>query len=281
MIDNTNPLRQYFRRPALYLKLPSGGEGYSADAIDMPENKELPIYPMTSIDEITCRTPDALYNGTAVVEVIQSCVPNIKNAWQVNNVDLDPLLVAIRIATNGDNMELENSCPKCKETSKYDANLPSILAGFKAGSYAEPISVGDLTIKLRPLTYSQMNKANEAQFQIQKMLSNTNINATMTEDQLLEQNKKNSEAILAINNLSIEMLSQAIEFIRTPELVVTETEYILDFLKNCNKNVYNSLRDKNGDLRKSTETKPLTLKCTSCDHEYTQDFTINMTDFFD
>ena len=65
-----NPLKQYFRRPAVYLKLPSGGLGYPEGTIDMPDTGELPVYPMTAIDEITSRTPDALFNGTAVVEVI-------------------------------------------------------------------------------------------------------------------------------------------------------------------------------------------------------------------
>ena len=61
-----NPLRQYFRRPAVHVKLPSGGLDYPEGVIDMPPSGELPVYPMTAIDEITARTPDALYNGVAV-----------------------------------------------------------------------------------------------------------------------------------------------------------------------------------------------------------------------
>ena len=68
---NNNPLRQYFRRPAVYISLPSKGEGYSVDELELPETTELPVYPMTAIDEITARTPDALFNGTAVVELIK------------------------------------------------------------------------------------------------------------------------------------------------------------------------------------------------------------------
>ena len=41
-----------------------------SNSIDMPENGELPVYPMTAIDEITVRTPDALFNGTAIAELI-------------------------------------------------------------------------------------------------------------------------------------------------------------------------------------------------------------------
>ncbi len=68
---NNNPLKQYFRRPAVYMKLPSAGKDYEPGVIDMPETGELPVYPMTAIDEITTRTPDALFNGTALVELVR------------------------------------------------------------------------------------------------------------------------------------------------------------------------------------------------------------------
>ena len=60
-----NPLRQFFRRPAVFFKLPSGGKNYAPGVLDMPENEEFPVYPMTAIDEISMRTPDALFNGSA------------------------------------------------------------------------------------------------------------------------------------------------------------------------------------------------------------------------
>ena len=67
MTDRINPLQQYFRRPAIYLRLPSEGNGYPEGSINLPDNGEVPVYPMTTIDEITSRTPDALFNGTVVV----------------------------------------------------------------------------------------------------------------------------------------------------------------------------------------------------------------------
>ena len=88
MTQTANPLKQFFRQPALYLKLPSDGQFWEAGSLDLPPNKELPVLPMTAIDEITYRTPDALFNGSAVVNVIQSCIPGIKNAWKTPSVDL-------------------------------------------------------------------------------------------------------------------------------------------------------------------------------------------------
>lgn len=48
-MSNNNPLKQYFRRPAVYIKLPSNGKNYTEGSLDMPENGELPVYPMTAI----------------------------------------------------------------------------------------------------------------------------------------------------------------------------------------------------------------------------------------
>ena len=46
MTEN-NPLQKYFRQPAIYVKLPSDGKFYPEGTLEMPVNKEIPIYPMT------------------------------------------------------------------------------------------------------------------------------------------------------------------------------------------------------------------------------------------
>nr|NIU01198.1 hypothetical protein [Nitrosopumilaceae archaeon]NIU85959.1 hypothetical protein [Nitrosopumilaceae archaeon]NIV66026.1 hypothetical protein [Nitrosopumilaceae archaeon]NIX61800.1 hypothetical protein [Nitrosopumilaceae archaeon] len=51
-----NPLKQYFRQPTIHISLPSNGKYYSEGSIEIPESGELPVYPMTAIDEITYKT---------------------------------------------------------------------------------------------------------------------------------------------------------------------------------------------------------------------------------
>ena len=70
-----NPLKKHLRQPKIYIKLPSQGKYWHPNAIDFPESGELPVYAMTARDEITFKTPDALLNGQATVDVIQSCMP--------------------------------------------------------------------------------------------------------------------------------------------------------------------------------------------------------------
>ena len=109
----SNPLQQYFRQPAIWLRLPSGGKFWPPGTLEPTENNEYPVLPMTTIDEITYRTPDALFNGQATVDVIQSCLPAIKDAWKMPMIDMNPVLVAIRIASSGHNINLESKCPAC------------------------------------------------------------------------------------------------------------------------------------------------------------------------
>lgn len=275
-MKSDNPLKQFFRRPALYLKLPSGGRGYGEGDIDFPDNGELPIYPMTAIDEITSKTPDALYNGVAVVEIIKSCVPSIKNPWKILNIDLDPILVAIRIATNGQAMEIDSPCPACTESSKFDINLTALLSKFTAGDYDTPIMLDDLSIKFRPLIYKEVNKVGESQFEIQKQFSQIE----MIED-VIERNRRTNEIVQLLNKLTLDVLVDAVEYIKTPEATVFDKEFISEFLHNCDRNTYNIIKEKNVELRKGNEIKPLDVKCLHCGHEHQQPFNLNITDFFE
>lgn len=273
---NANPLSQYFRRPALYLKLPSGGAGYPTHAIDLPDNGEVPVYPMTAIDEITSRTPDALFNGTAVTELIKSCVPNIKDPWFCPVTDIDPLLVAIRTATSGNLMEIDTTCPSCKEDAKYDVNLSGILASYKPGDYSAPLMVEDLAIKFKPLPFKEINQVNLAQLEVQKMV----MQLDQIEDQAAK-TKKSGELLKSINEVAINLIANTIEYIKTPNATVLAKEYIVEFLRNCDKNVFDKIKTANLELRATTETKPLDVTCIHCGTEYKQQFVVNVTDFFE
>jgi hypothetical protein len=76
------------------------------------------------------------------------------------------------------------------------------------------------------------------------------------------------------------ILSQTITHIKTPNAFVEEKEYILDFLKNCDRETYIAIRDYNASLKAQTEIKPLRIRCVHCQHEYEQPFTLNTSDFF-
>lgn len=273
-LDN-NPLKQYFRRPSVYIKLPSGGKYYPPGVIDMPENGEIPIFPMTAIDEITTKTPDALFNGTAMAELMRSCVPSVRDPWAINSMDLDALLIGIRAAGGGSDMDIESQCPSCDEIGKYGLNLINMLGQMKAGDYDTALELTDLKIKFIPLTYKEMNEASIGQIEIQRVF-------IMLEQESDEETRKTKgqEALKRITELTIKILTGAIAYIETPTVRVDNKEFIKDYLHNCDKNMYVTIRDYNANLKSQTEIKPLKIKCVNCGHDYEQPFTLNTSDFF-
>ncbi len=274
---NNNPLSQYFRRPAVYIKLPSNGIGYREGSLDMPENNELPVYPMTAIDEITSRTPDALYNGTAVINIVKSCVPNIKDPWEISALDMDTILLSIRAASGNGSLEIDTTCPKCQNSASYGLEIPRMLASLRAGDYSSELEMGNLAIKFKPIKFKQINEAGVAQFELTKRF------ASLTEAETDEEKLKISqEALKKITELTMEIVAKGIEYIKTPEVAVTEYAHILDFLKNCDRNSYITIRDHSTKLKEQSELQPINITCDSveCGNEYKQPIQLNPSDFF-
>lgn len=277
MTQTVNPLKQFFRQPAIYLSLPSGGRHWPAGALTMPENQELPVYPMTAIDEITYRTPDALFNGQAVINVIHSCVPNIKNAWEVPGIDLNAVLIAIRIASYGHEMELGTRCPKCETESDFGVDLRMVLDGIREPDYSTPIQHGDLEITLMPVSYRNQNQVGLKQYEQQRSVQQIQNDPNMSDDEKI---KRLNETMHLITELTIETLKYSIASIRTPDALVTEIDFIRDFLVNCDRKLYQEIRDRVIGLRNSSELKPFEIECPSCSNKHQQNLTLDQAAFF-
>lgn len=273
---DSNPLKKYFRQPAIYIKLPSQGKFYPQGTLEMPQNGELPVLPMTTLDEVTYRTPDALFNGSAVISVIESCVPNIKSAWSMPSTDIDTVLVAIRIATYGNDLDISTTCPSCNTEADYNVNLHNVVEQIQVPDYNGPLKLGDLEIFFRPMTYQQMNENSMAQFQDQKMLQIIE-GADPTDENNI---KQLGEVLKKLTQVTTKSLAQNIAMIRTPQAQVIDQDHISEWLAESDRATFGKIRDHIIKIKQSSEIQPLSLKCSNCGHEYQQSFTLDMSNFF-
>lgn len=275
-MSSNNPLQRYFRQPAIYVRLPSGGKYYPEGTIDIPPNGELPVYPMTAVDEITYRTPDALFNGSAVVDVIKSCVPNIKDPWSIPAMDVDTILVAIRIASYGNDMEIETTCPHCKTSHEFGLDLRSVLDRMKSPNYDTPLKEGDVEIYFRPMTYRNLNDNNKVQFEEQKILQ-------LIPDSTLGEAEKLSamnDALKKLTSITFQALAQSIASVKTPDALVSESKFIVEMLEQSDRRLFAKIRDHIINIKSSAEIQPLNLNCSDCKKDYEQILTLDMTSFF-
>jgi hypothetical protein len=271
-----NPLANWFRQPKIYVKLPSQGRFYPNGTLDVSTTEEYPVYSMTAKDELMFKTPDALLSGQSTVEVIKSCIPAIKNPWLMPAIDVDFVLIAIRIATYGDNMEITTKCPQCSTENDYDVNLTDWLSLFGQYIYSDTISFDPLVITIRPYTYQELSKTQIRSIEQQKIFNIVN-DDTLEDEQKIEQFGK---SFVKLTQFTVDIISDCITKIQTPDGITSDKALIKEFINNCNKDIFESISDHLKTLKEQIELKAQHVKCTECEHEYEVPITMDQSNFF-
>ena len=274
-----NPLSGYMRTPQIYITLPSGGRFWKEDSIDLPSNSELPVLAMSTKDELILKSPDALLNGQAVVDVIEHCIPNIKDAWEIPVCDFDTILIGIRIASYGEQMEYMSQCPGCNETNEYEIDLRRFMdMTVDISGYDTTTLYKDLSVKLKPATYRAINASNMEQFEQQRMF--TVVNATdLSEEEKL---KQFNEVFSKLTDLNVRQMAETIEYIETPDgNRVTERLFLNEFIEGADRKIIDVVTKHQQVINAGVPEKDIPTKCPDCGHEYTTPFTFDQSNFFE
>jgi hypothetical protein len=264
----TNPLQNYFRQPKIYIQLPSKGAFTTPGTIQGDTNK-LPIYGMTGMDEIVMKTPDALLSGESVVKVIESCCPSIKNAWEIATIDMNLLIVAIRIATYGNMLSVTHKCTKCDAENDYEFDLVKIIEYYATAVYDNVINLEDLTIRLKPLNYKQMTDMSLRSFQIQQQVTQIIRSVPEGQDPTAENNKQIQDFYRQLAALQNEIYILAVESVETKDINVTESKYIKEWLENSDATIFDQVKSKNQANSEQFVVPAQSVECAAC-HSQTE-----------
>jgi hypothetical protein len=271
-----NPLSQWFRQPKIYIHLPSGGEFYADGALDKSINDEYAVYAMTAKDELMLKTPDALMSGQSTVEVIKSCIPAIVNPWAMPSIDLDAALLAIRIATYGEKMEVSVDCPSCTEESTFDVNLVSWLDKIRSFKFETEIVVGPLTVHVRPYSYKELTKTGLKTFEQQRILSIVNDETISDEDKI----ERFSQSFVKLTELTVDTLADCVWKISTPDGDTTDHNDISEFIHNSPKEIFDSIANHIFKMKEQMEIGQQDVTCVHCQHEFIMPVELDQASFF-
>ena len=277
MTQNTSPLVDFYRNPKLYVTLPSGTGHYSDDIIEMPEVGELPVYPMTSKDDILTKNPDALLNGDAVIKLVKSCVPAVKNPGELLAPDMEVLLIAIRQASSKDQfMEVNRDCPKCSEPNRFDLDLSIALAESQDIEPFKTITpTNGLDVVLTPTNY--MHTIQSAKAVIEQNRQFRSITADNSDEQL----KALGNALEKLSIMNYEVILNSISSITIPNgETVTDVTHISDFLNNVEKEIGIELNEEVSQINNGGIQKEIEMQCGECEHVYTTPINYDPVGFF-
>ena len=245
------------RQPKIYIKLPSNGNFWAPGALQMPASGELPVFSMTAKDELMLKVPDALLNGQAVVDVIEHCIPCIKNAWEIPSIDLDVILIAIRIATYGEKMTL----PIHDNIDiEYDVDLRMVLDSLlKNISWDTAIPVtNDLTVFVKPLNYQKLAKSAIQTFETQKILQVANNDAVSQDDKI----KIFKDSFKKLTEVTVDVVTNSVYRIDSSQGSTDNPIFIKEFIDNTDKDVFNVIHNHLERLKAQNSVKPMSIPVT-------------------
>lgn len=258
MTENSNPLQKYYRQPAISIKLPSGEKYYKSDVVAKTTTGEHPVLPMTAMDELAFRTPDAMMNGQATVDVIKSCIPTILDPWRLVNYDIDTVLVGIRIASFGETMEVTSVAPVTNDSIKHEIRLPDVLDRIQQQKIDDTFTTSDgLVIEIKPLTYKEMTDAQLKTFEQQRLYTQINASELPAE----EKTKRFTESFKKLNELNSTLLINNINSIKLPDgQSVSDPIQIKSFVENAGAKKIKEIENALIEMRSQGAVKPFTVK---------------------
>ena len=274
----SNPLQKHFRRPAIHLKLPSQGRFYPEGTLNLPVTGEIPVYPMTVKDELTLKTPDALMNGSGMVEVVRSCCPNILDPWHMPAVDVDAVFVAIRLASYGNAMDFTSACPHCKEKNEHSIDLRVLLDNLHPANYTAPVVIDGLQFHFKPQNYQNINQTNIITFEERRLVDSIVLNDQLNEEEKLA---KFNESFEKLKQMNVDVVAASINSVTTDDgTVVTDRASIIEFLDNCSRQVYDAIKNNIEELIKKNKIDDVKLTCTECEKNYSSELVFDQANFF-
>lgn len=273
----SNPLIAAYRKPKVYVTLPSNGRFYT-EKPTLSVDGELAIYPMTARDELITKNPDALFNGEATMALLKSCCPDIPDPHQVPMCDLPVIMIAIRQASYGDYLELDLTCPECDAINQVKLQTSAIIGSVKQVTDKDVAEIAEgFKVKLKPYNIDDRTILQIQQIKQQKLIESL-LQTDMDEE---ERNKRFGSLFVELAELTVSLIRNCIIYVETPDGErVTDNDNVLEWLQNISKKDYDSIKDVVEQLSESGLSESFSATCQSCDHTWKTPVELDAANFF-
>lgn len=272
-------LQNYQRQAKLFIDLPSKGKFYDSSVLDGDQYLQIPVFGMNAMDEILFKTPDALFSGDATAQVIHSCIPTILDPWKLVGFDIDYVLLAIRIATYGDEININTSCPHCKEKSENTVSLQQMIQNYDNYETDFSFTLKDLTFHLKPISYRQMTEFSIENYSYERTLLQIAQNSELSDE---EKNKQSKAVYQNSSNLNLRIAVQYISNVTNGVEQESDTAAITEFVTKNDAEFFNELKNSIYALSNRWKMPDISIICGNeeCSKEYKTKIDLDYSNFF-
>lgn len=280
---SNNPLQRYFRRPALWVKLPTLGRWYTNGEVGVNDRQEVEVYGITAIDEIMLNTPDALFNGHALETVIVSCVPSVNNVKSLTQPDLDAIFLGIKSATTNGKFEITRNCGKCQHENTFEIQCNHLLDNM---TYVEESDTvvdidNDIKVHIKPYDFAMRSMLILRQLEERKALT------AIEEDTSIENNLEKADllakSVEKMSRLTFRLVADSITSIELrgkDAQFVTDKNHITEWLTNINKQTADTVISAVSSLNQIGPAKISKAQCNECGHQWDEPMNFDPALFF-
>lgn len=289
-IVEKNPLLERFNKmPPETFRMPSGGILYNNGEIDADViNGEVIIYPMTTVDEITMRSPDMLYQGTAIEKVFSRCIPEIKKPFDILANDVDYLLICLRIVTYGNNLQIYWNCPICTKNKDESAGTVHTEQTHEKDPYELAKSIGEEAVNVKPV--HTINLSNFLRNIKPLDLQNKNFEVNLdtgecvklrpsTFGEMIKLYQYDPSKLLTPEEMTEYVIDAILSVIDSVD-GVKNREFIREWALRCKAPVLNKLQEEIHKANDWGTSHQHSVKCDKCGHETELEIPLNPLHFF-
>ena len=177
------------------------------------------------------------------------------------SIDLDAVLIAIRIATYGESMDVNINVPNTTIKRDYSMDLRLALDDLMMGTFVDTVNIGALTVTLKPINYKEFTAGAVKSFEEQRIINVVN------DDKIDEQTKLSmfQQSFRKLTDITIAMVADSVVSIAVDGEVVTDPTHITEFIAKSEKNFYAAIMAHVQKQRDSFSIKPIKVASTAED----------------
>ena len=275
-----NPLIAAYRKPALYIELPSQGKYYTKKP-KLSVDNELAIYPMTARDELVTKNPDALFNGEATISLIKSCVPDIEDPNEIPVNDLLSILIGIRQASYGNKIDLDIKCPECEHMNQLQIDGSMLLNTNPNEQAQESVKLeSNFKVHCKPYSLRDRTLLQVQTIKQQKLIESLS-DANLSDE---EREAQFGKTFVEIADLTVGLIANCIERVQTPDNEVFESDkvtIILEWLQSITKKDYDEIKQCIEALSENVIDSKFNATCQSCQNQWQTTVDLDIANFFE